>query len=596
MPGSFRPKYSRGQRVEAQFRNGHKYYAGKISCVNRDGTYDIRYDDGDAEQDVEEQFIRDEFQRQERYGSDVFDKPSDTNSEDGFTSKRKSGFVFRKGQIVEARFKGGKAFYLGKIRAVKHDGYDIDYDDGDFEVNVKGELIRVPIREEGEKRSTRQDYRSSPRKSPRSGMKKLRSSLSPVGRHSKKNREELSNEDDGESDTGVFNVGDEVEARFGGKSIWYKGRIKRANRDGTYDVSYDDGDKETGVKASLIRDQNAGLKHAGSTRLQRPEKAKPIERNGRRATNKLFDKLCADKALKRSRFRNLRKELETFDIQGDGYVAVMNLTKVLKQLGFGTTLSECRDCCRVYSRSKDGKVDYIKLVKALQSYELRDGMESDESPRGRGSFSNSVSGQPTTRDVKQFNKLLKKYGSSGITSKSIQRCKAAFKREYGKRSVSLREFLVRMADFEFSWTRTQLRDLASCFLDPSSDMTSFQYLAFFEELEAFMDIESGKGAYEGMEEAFEVDDIVEARYSNGKEYYRGIITRVHGSGRYDIAYDDGDKEKRVSSELIKLLKKGRKTKQRKPTFRNKDVVEARFGGGSKYYGGKIRAVHPNGEC
>jgi len=41
--------------------------------------------------------------------------------------------------------------------------------------------------------------------------------------------------------------------RYKGKSKYYKGEIGRDNRDGTYDVNYDDGEKERGVKASLIK-------------------------------------------------------------------------------------------------------------------------------------------------------------------------------------------------------------------------------------------------------------------------------------------------------------------------------------------------------
>ena len=40
-----------------------------------------------------------------------------------------------------------------------------------------------------------------------------------------------------------------VEADYKGKG-YYPGRIKRDNRDGTYDINYDDGEKEIGVRPS----------------------------------------------------------------------------------------------------------------------------------------------------------------------------------------------------------------------------------------------------------------------------------------------------------------------------------------------------------
>lgn len=40
---------SRGTAVEARYRGGSRYYPGKISRDNRNGTYDIDYDDGEKE-------------------------------------------------------------------------------------------------------------------------------------------------------------------------------------------------------------------------------------------------------------------------------------------------------------------------------------------------------------------------------------------------------------------------------------------------------------------------------------------------------------------------------------------------------------------
>ena len=45
-------------------------------------------------------------------------------------------------------------------------------------------------------------------------------------------------------------VGDRVEAHFA--VGWYYGSVTRVLEDGTYDIDYDDGDKERGVKRNLI--------------------------------------------------------------------------------------------------------------------------------------------------------------------------------------------------------------------------------------------------------------------------------------------------------------------------------------------------------
>ena len=50
-----------------------------------------------------------------------------------------------------------------------------------------------------------------------------------------------------------FFEGDAIEARFGGRDKWFKGKITAANRHGTYEIRYDDGDREKDVKADMIR-------------------------------------------------------------------------------------------------------------------------------------------------------------------------------------------------------------------------------------------------------------------------------------------------------------------------------------------------------
>jgi hypothetical protein len=48
-------------------------------------------------------------------------------------------------------------------------------------------------------------------------------------------------------------VGDRVEARFRGRAKYFSGRILKAHADGSFDIEYDDGDKEYNVAAALVR-------------------------------------------------------------------------------------------------------------------------------------------------------------------------------------------------------------------------------------------------------------------------------------------------------------------------------------------------------
>ena len=49
---------SKGDRVEAKLKGWTKYYKGKVTRVNRDGTYDILFDDGERKSKVDIKLIR----------------------------------------------------------------------------------------------------------------------------------------------------------------------------------------------------------------------------------------------------------------------------------------------------------------------------------------------------------------------------------------------------------------------------------------------------------------------------------------------------------------------------------------------------------
>ena len=50
--------FREGDAVEADFRGRGRYYAGKITSVREDGSYDILYEDGDAEACVAPESVR----------------------------------------------------------------------------------------------------------------------------------------------------------------------------------------------------------------------------------------------------------------------------------------------------------------------------------------------------------------------------------------------------------------------------------------------------------------------------------------------------------------------------------------------------------
>ena len=75
--------------------------------------------------------------------------------------------------------------------------------------------------------------------------------------------------------------GMKVEANYKGKGRYFKGKIARDNRDGTYDISYDDGDREFGKRADEIRSLEGGGEERELTSTSRFEGTTSVRSSGR---------------------------------------------------------------------------------------------------------------------------------------------------------------------------------------------------------------------------------------------------------------------------------------------------------------------------
>ena len=113
----------------------------------------------------------------------------------------KVGAELKEGDAVEARHGGQAQWFPGKVSAVHANGaYDLTYEDGDKEKKVP----RHRIRRKGEK--------------PRA----------------------------------TLSEGEVVDVRHGGGKKLFPGKIAKVHDDGSYDIAYDDGDKESKVARKLI--------------------------------------------------------------------------------------------------------------------------------------------------------------------------------------------------------------------------------------------------------------------------------------------------------------------------------------------------------
>merc|ERR1719230_1009739 len=235
--GGSSKKLEQGDKVEARHGGGSKWYPGTITRCRLNGSYDIRYDDGDREQGVKADYVR---------GLDGDSKGGkggrDDDDEDDRGSRRGGGKL-EEGQKVKCDFKGRGRYYPGKIARCRLNGtYDIHYDDGERETGVEKGMIRaLDTEDDGDRRG-----------GGRGG-----------GGSSKK-----------------LEQGDKVEARHGDGSKWYPGTITRCRLNGSYDIRYDDGDREQGVKADFVRGLDGDSKGGKGGRDEDDEDDRGSRRGG----------------------------------------------------------------------------------------------------------------------------------------------------------------------------------------------------------------------------------------------------------------------------------------------------------------------------
>lgn len=134
---------------------------------------------------------------------------------------------FQKDDVIEALYDKGTMWFPGKISAVHISGtnvlYDVLYDDGDHETNVADAFIR--------KRNVAASSSSE-------GVKPASTS----------------------GTANAYKVGEKIEGYFEEYKAWFGGTIKSINEDGTYYVTYDDGDEEKRVLSIRLRKKAVSIR------------------------------------------------------------------------------------------------------------------------------------------------------------------------------------------------------------------------------------------------------------------------------------------------------------------------------------------------
>ena len=194
-----------GDKVEAKFKGKGMLYPGKVYKVNRDGTYDVKFDNGNRDKAVHREKIK-----------AVGDDDSHSTPPKKKTEKKKS--KIREGDNVEAKFKGKGKFYPGEVYKINRDGtYDVKFADGDRDRAVEADDIKA------------------------------------VG------------EDDETDASDKFEDDDNVEARYRGKARYYPGKVSRVRSS----EDSEDGDSDTHGRGGNYRAAAAAAAATAPSRARR---------------------------------------------------------------------------------------------------------------------------------------------------------------------------------------------------------------------------------------------------------------------------------------------------------------------------------------
>jgi hypothetical protein len=191
-----------GDKVEAQFGGKAKWYGAVVVKAHGNGTYELKYSDGDTETAV----------------------PADLVCP---AAGPQLAGAFAKGQRVQGRFGGKNKFYSGTVLHDHGDGtFAVKYDDGDLENNVQHvRALRGPESAAAAAGPVVAAFSASAPAAVQPSAAAAAAALS-----------EEASWAGAATEAASLVAGDACEAQFGGKDQFYAGRVVKVNGDGSYQV------------------------------------------------------------------------------------------------------------------------------------------------------------------------------------------------------------------------------------------------------------------------------------------------------------------------------------------------------------------------
>lgn len=618
-PGEFEV----GMKVKAQYQKGKNSFSGKITKVHHDNSCDIRYDDGDTETHVLSKYI--EVQKE--------------TSKDGPLKSKSSSHRLEVGDAVQARYKKGTQWFSGKIARVRTDGtFDVEYDDGDVEIKVEASCIEAAATK------GRRDERSSIREEtlPKGSPDEFAVGMKVKARYQKgakwffgkimkvhhdgscdirygdgdtearvlsKYIEVQKDSKDSPAKTKFFSsrleVGDAVQARYKKGVKWFPGKIKSVHSDGTYDIRYDDGDVEMRVIAAHIEPvQSERDLHLTSTTKKSPQ-------------HRLMDDFSVGDVVS-ARYKRGKKLFPgkivkvrtdgTYDIRYDDGDVEMHVEASL--------IERSIDSART-NDSEPQKKNHLNLNELAVGDHIKANYKKEPKNKGvRRLFSGKITRVRTdgTFDIKYDDDDVETHVERSFIEISAEERSQSSPSK--KKSLAVGDSVKARFKRGTKWftgkiTRAHSNGTYDIKYDDGDIETRVE--------KSYVEAELTKPEKEpaATKNGFEVGDKVSARYKTGQKWFPGKIAKVRTDGTFDILYDDGDEETRVTSDRLEAIESVKSTKSHVKSSKFKDdddifgssdsslkakklsvgdKVKANYKRKGAFQRGKIVGVHKDGTC
>ena len=155
---------------------------------------------------------------------------------------------FKVGERVSANWGGSGKFYSATIKSINANAtYNLNYDDGGIEDGVKEKMLKSLKKPESPEQINPIE------EMPVGGKKKMPSPKEKNTKGEAKNEKKLL---DAVMASLKFKVGERVSANWGGSGKFYSATVKSINANATYNLNYDDGGIEDGVKEKMLKSLN----------------------------------------------------------------------------------------------------------------------------------------------------------------------------------------------------------------------------------------------------------------------------------------------------------------------------------------------------